>query len=600
MQSLFDVVENAEDDSTDIDQKITRAELERHVWDAQEILRGNVDASEFKDYIFGVFFLKVLADNNPQVMPIWQALGAQSTGLGEAMKVANQSVEKLLPELKDTLTQFDYTNRRLNDKIISSLIEHNCKYQFAKENMESEDALGHAYEFLIGKFADSSGSKGGEFYTPPSVGELLARILAPSKHSTVYDPTCGSGGLLMKTGHNCYGQEMNASTAAIARINLYLHGLQANIEQGNTLTDPKHIAGDKVKQFDYVVANPPFSLKKWGGAKSDKYSRFSKWGSIPDGQADFAFILHVVESLNDKGKAAIVLANGTLFRRGKEGALRTKIADTGWVDAIILLPSGLFYNTSIPACVWVINKASTHPEKTLFINAGKFYTSQKKQAVIEKKHIDRIMEVIETGENVSRVSKWVTLEELKKNDYNFNVGRYADNSLPVLDSDVIGLTHGGVPKKFFDGEYVKEAIEGIDWRQLFVQHNELEDYWQFTQDILDNPNIYKEKVNELRQLEGELTEDGQHVIDHLEMYTQPGSLAQQKLLVRKTNNVEQMITLLYSGQDVTKCIDDPDPDVPYTSYTDAQLTYRLEAFQKEHAELELNISQVQQEIDRRA
>ena len=490
MQSLFDTLEKVESAENiqakrAVSNKITRAELERHVWDAQEILRGNVDASEFKDYIFGVFFLKVLADNNPRIKPIWAWLKSQSTQLGLAIQKANQQVEEVLPVLRDTVTQFDYTNRRLTDKIIGELIKHNSKYQFSRDSLESEDALGQAYEFLIGKFADSSGSKGGEFYTPPSVSSLLMRILGPHKGSTVYDPTCGSGGLLMKSGGICYGQEMNASTAAIARINLYIHNLAFHIEQGDTLLDPKHIEQGRVKQFDIVVANPPFSYKKWGDSSKDKFDRFQKWGVVPSGQADFAFILHVIESLNETGKAAIVMANGTLFRGGKEREIRRKITETGYVDFIIQLPSDLFYNTSISACVWVLNKASKHPDKTLFVNASKLYTSEKRQAVLEEQHIDKIMAALDSEGNTPRLASWVTVEDIEKNDFNFNVTRYADNSLPNLDYDVTSLMYGGIPKTFFENEYVKETVGDLDWQHILIQDSEKEDYWQFSPELQD-------------------------------------------------------------------------------------------------------------------
>ena len=356
--------------------KIDLATLKTHVWESANILRGSIDASDYKNYIFGMLFLKRLSDvfdeeveklktenhvdlDNPDNYSFfipkrahWSHLKTLTQNLGEAINKANDALEEANPEmLEEVLSAVDFNDKdRLPDVTLSALIAHFSRINLANQNLQKLDILGDAYEYLIAQFADDAGKKGGEFYTPKEVVTLLVEILDPQERMRICDPACGSGGMLVQsvrylkeTGQNpknisLFGQEKNIGTWAICKMNMLLHGLfSARLEKGDTLRGPKLISEHgKLMQFDIVIANPPFSLKNWGyeEAQHDTYRRF-RFGIPPKSYGDYAFVQHMITVLNPKGKAGMVLPHGVLFRGGAEGKIRKGILEEDLLEAVI-------------------------------------------------------------------------------------------------------------------------------------------------------------------------------------------------------------------------------------------------------------------------
>ena len=304
--------------------------------------------------------------------------------------------------------------------------------------LEGNDVIGDAYEYLISHFASDAGKKGGEFYTPSEVSTLLAKLVEPKEGDMIYDPTCGSGSLLIKASKEIgsknfrlYGQEKNGQTQALCKMNMFLHEINdAVIEWGDTIRNPLHLQDNLLKTFDVVVANPPFSLDKWGEeiASEDSFGRF-KYGTPPKSKGDFAFVLHMISSLNSNGKMGVILPHGVLFRGSSEGKIRTKLIEDNLLDAVIGLPANLFFGTSIPACILIFKK--NRPNKDIiFIDASREYGKGKNQNYLrEDEENNDIKKIVETYKNRSEIDKYshvATLEEIQENDYNLNIPRYVD------------------------------------------------------------------------------------------------------------------------------------------------------------------------------
>jgi type I restriction enzyme M protein len=371
-----------------------------------------------------------------------------SPGNGERIDKALHAIEEAnITKLRDVFQDISFNSNKLGDEQQKNDILRHLLEDFAKPELDLRpsrvgqlDVIGNAYEFLIKNFASTSGKKAGEFYTPPEVSTLMARLMAPQEGDEICDPTCGSGSLLMKCGrlvregtgsrkYALYGQEAIGSTWALAKMNMFLHGEDNHrIEWGDTIRNPKLLDGTiNLKHFDIVVANPPFSLEKWGfeGADADKFSRFRR-GVPPRTKGDYAFILHMVETMKPgSGRMAVVVPHGVLFRGAAEGRIRQRLVEENLLDVVIGLPEKLFYGTGIPAAVLVFRKYKTD-DKVLFIDASRDFEAGKNQNLLRKTDLERILDTVATRQPVARYAHLATPAEIAENDFNLNLPRYVD------------------------------------------------------------------------------------------------------------------------------------------------------------------------------
>lgn len=476
--------------STEQKQQSQQAELQKQLWSIANDLRGNMDANEFKNYILGLIFYRYLSENlinyvNKHMLKgemsyedawkkeeykegliedliessdigyyiepkyLWSSLiydiksgKFDITELSKAISsiTASTEGEESEEDFKNLFDDMDLTSTRLGKgeadrtKLISKIMLKINDIDFSHNDAEI-DVLGDAYEYLISKFAADAGKKAGEFYTPQQVSKILAKLVTINKTNikTVYDPTCGSGSLLLQVGNEAkvsmyYGQESISTTYNLARMNMLLHGVSFkhfDIKNDDTLERPQHL--DKIP-FDVIVANPPYSANWSADQKFLDDDRFSMYGALaPKSKADYAFICHMLYSLSDSGTMAVVLPHGVLFRGAAEGKIRKYIIENkNWLDAVIGLPANIFYGTSIPTCILVFKKCRENENNVLFIDASKDFEPGKNQNRLRDEDINKIMETYKNREEKEKYSHVATLEEIKENDYNLNIPRYVD------------------------------------------------------------------------------------------------------------------------------------------------------------------------------
>ncbi len=459
-------------------------EINNIVWKACDTFRGTIDPSQYKDYILVMLFVKYLSDLHKDR---YDALKAQF-GDDEAMiqrrlqrerfvipegcsyydlyekrnkDDIGEQINKALEALEDAnkkklagvFRNIDFNNThnlgetKDRNRRLKNLLEdfHDPRLDLRPSRIGSVDIIGNCYLYLISHFASDAGKKGGEFYTPDEVALLLAKLVKPQSGDRICDPTCGSGGLLVNAAEQVpdgnfavFGQEINGGTRALSKMNMFLHGIDnATIEWGDTLNNPKLIESDSLQQFNVVVANPPFSLDKWGAedAQNDKYARYHR-GIPPKSKADWAFITHMVETaVDDGGRVGVVVPHGVLFRGSSEGKIRESMIKDNLLEAVIGLPEKLFFGTGIPAAILIFKKGRERKD-VLFIDASREFESGTKQNRLSDANIDKIMRTYEAFETLDKYSYVATAEEIAENDYNLNIPRYVDTFEPEAEVDL--------------------------------------------------------------------------------------------------------------------------------------------------------------------
>lgn len=465
------------------DGKMNLTQLKQFLWKSADILRGKIDSADYKKYIFGLLFYKRISDvwdeeyekvlaefgdteiaradyNHRFQVPKdcrWEVAQNEAQSIGQKL---NEIFDKLTnansPKLDKIFDDLDFANKdKFPNETIQRLINHFSKYSFG-DTYISSDLLGDAYEYLIEQFAADAGKKGGEFYTPREVERVIVNILKPHEKDHIYDMAVGSGGFLLEAYHYLkdvagekkartlylYGQEVNLGTYGIAKINMFLHGLDsASIERGDTLSDPKFLNADgSLKTFDICVANPPYGMKEWEYEtfKANKYGRISGYEMPPKGNADFAFVLHMVKSMNENGRAGIVLPHAFLFKSGAESRIREQLIKNDLIEAVIALPERLFYGTGISAIVVIFNKnkSTERKDKILIVDAEKEFEPGKNQNRLRKKDIEKIVSAYDVFKDVEDFARVVEFAEIEEKEFNLNVRRYVENDVEEEEIDV--------------------------------------------------------------------------------------------------------------------------------------------------------------------
>jgi len=454
-------------------QKTTQETINNIVWRACDTFRGTMNSSEYKDYVLTMLFVKYLSDfYREKLEDLKEKYGdnqerierslkrekfvldnsctfeyilqhKESNELGEVINKALERIEEDNREkLEDIFRNVDFNSEvklgrtKERNSILKHLLEDfaDKRLDLRPSMLEGNDVIGDAYEYLIAHFASDAGKKGGEFFTPSAVSTLLSKLVEAKEGDRIYDPTCGSGSLLIKASKEVgndnfaiYGQEKNGETQALTKMNMFLHEINdAKIEWGDTLRNPLHVENDHLMKFDVVVANPPFSLDKWGADElaEDHYHRF-EFGLPPKSKGDYAFVQHMLASLNENGRMGVVLPHGVLFRGASEGRIRKQIIEHNLLDAVIGLPANLFFGTGIPATILLFKKGRSNTD-VLFIDASREFDKDKNQNSLSPEHIEKILETYRNRKEIEKYAHVATPKEIQENDYNLNIPRYVD------------------------------------------------------------------------------------------------------------------------------------------------------------------------------
>lgn len=473
--------------------KLTQQEVNQTAWAACDTFRGVVDAGQYKDYILVMLFLKYISDlwNDhfetykkqfagddvrirrrmererfylPDGASFYELYEKRNeANIGELINIALEKIEDAnRAKLEGVFRNIDFNSesnlgrtKDRNRRLKNMLDDFSKPALDLSPSRVTEDVIGECYIYLISKFASDAGKKAGEFYTPAAVSKLLAKLAGPKEGNTICDPACGSGSLLIRAAEEVgsdnfalYGQEVNGATWALSRMNMFLHAKDAaRVEWCDTLNSPALIEGDRLMKFDVVVANPPFSLDKWGAedADTDQYNRF--WRGIPPkSKGDYAFITHMIEiAKRQSGRVAVIVPHGVLFRGGTEGKIRQALIEENLLDAVVGLPANLFTTTGIPVAILVFDRsreeggANEDRKDVLFIDASKEFLSEKTQNIMDDVHIARVLETYRARNEIEKYSYSATPEDIAENDFNLNIPRYVDTFEPEEEIDVAAL-----------------------------------------------------------------------------------------------------------------------------------------------------------------
>ncbi len=458
---------------------LTKSEIENIVWRACDTFRGAIDPSEYKNYILTMLFLKYLSDlakdkreefmrrYNGDVERVERAMSRErfvmpkdcdfdylfskrdTANIGELINVALEKIEdENKTKLENVFRNIDFNSEpalgqtRERNRRLKNLLEDFAELDLQPSHLEGRDIIGDVYEYMIGRFAAGAGKKAGEFYTPPEVSSLLAQLLSPKAGDRILDPACGSGSLLIKVGNQTgsddfflAGQESNGSTWALCKMNMFLHGMDsARIEWCDTINSPRLVEDDGLMKFNIVVANPPFSLDKWGieTAQKDRFNRFHR-GIPPKGRGDYAFISHMIETALDK--VGVIVPHGVLFRAGSEGKIRKKLIEENLVEAVVGLPPNLFYGTGIPAAILIFNR-NRKTSDVLFIDGSRECDDGTNQNRLRVEDISKIVRAYRDFKTVDQYAYRATLKEIAENDFNLNIPRYVQTLTEETEIDI--------------------------------------------------------------------------------------------------------------------------------------------------------------------